>query len=58
MSGFTSSSGNTRLLQAILNQLKRDADRANDTQERVQQQLATVNEGENLAVGERRYGDS
>jgi len=58
MSGFTSSTSNARLLQAILDQLRRDADRADDTEERIQQQLAKINEDENLLVGERHYGSS
>ena len=57
MSGFTSSTSNARLLQAILDQLLHDADRADDTQERIQQQLAKINEDENLATGERHYGN-
>ena len=58
VSGFTSSTSNTRLLQAIVDQLRRDAERADDTQERIQQQLAKINEDENLEPTKRHYGNA
>ena len=55
MSGFTSSTSNARLLKDIVDQLRRDAERADDTQERIQQQLAKINEDENLKPEQRHF---
>lgn len=58
MSGFTSSTSSSRMLQDIVDQLRRDAEKTEDTLERIQQQLALLNDGENLAPMERHYGQS
>ena len=55
MSGFNSSSSNQNILQEILDRLN-DAQISNDdVLERVQQQLAMINEDLSLEPGERHY---
>ena len=57
MASITSGGSNLEsILRQILQQNKDDAEAQADVQERIQQQLAKVNEDENLAEGERHYG--
>ncbi len=56
MSGFNSSSSSNGVLNKILQELKLKAGLDSDSYERIQQQLAKINEDENLKPGERHYG--
>lgn len=56
MATITSSGpSNINILKETLETIKRAEDMREDVLERIQQQLAKVNEDENLKIGERHY---